>query len=125
MGMSAEQRLLARMGVDFEVLDSGCCGMAGAFGFERDHYEVSVKVGEHRLLPRVRAAGEGTLLIADGFSCRTQVEDLTGRTAIHTAEVIRMALEEGADRRLGAPREPSPSGPEPARPEPARGPQSE
>lgn len=115
MGISAEKRLLARMGVDFEVLDSGCCGMAGGFGFERDHYEVSVRVGEHRLAPRVRAAAEETLLIADGFSCRTQVEDLTGRTALHTAEVIGMALEEGADRRLEAQREPSPAGPEAAR----------
>jgi FAD/FMN-containing dehydrogenase/Fe-S oxidoreductase len=92
MGMSAEQRLYARLGLDFAVLDSGCCGMAGSFGFEQGHYEVSVQVGERRLLPAVREAAQDTLVIADGFSCRTQIEELTGRRALHTAQVVRQAI---------------------------------
>ena len=92
MGMGAEQALYERMGLDFELLDSGCCGMAGAFGFERGHHEISVRVGEHRLLPLVRATPPETILVADGFSCRTQIEDLADRGALHTAEVIAMAL---------------------------------
>ncbi len=91
MGMSAERRLLERPGLDPELLDSGCCGMAGAFGFERRHYHLSVAIGERRLLPRVRSAGPDELVIADGFSCRTQVSQLTGRRPLHTAEVLALA----------------------------------
>jgi Fe-S oxidoreductase len=97
IGMSAEQQLYERMGLDAELLDSGCCGMAGSFGFEADHYDISVKIGEHRLLPIVREAPADTLLIADGFSCKTQVEQLTSRRALHTAQVIKMALDHGPD----------------------------
>ena len=86
-----------RIGLDFEVLDSGCCGLAGSFGFEHDHYDISVKIGERRLLPAVRDAAEDTLLVADGFSCKTQIEQLTDRRALHTAQVIRMAMEHGAE----------------------------
>jgi Fe-S oxidoreductase len=97
IGMTAEARLLSKMGLDFEILDSGCCGMAGSFGFEADHYDVSIAVGERVLLPAVRRADADTLLIADGFSCRQQIEQTTGRKALHLAEVLRMALrEEGA-----------------------------
>jgi hypothetical protein len=92
--MTAEARLLSKMGLDFEILDSGCCGMAGSFGFEADHYDVSVAVGEQVLLPAVRKADADTLLIADGFSCRQQIEQTTGRKALHIAEVLRMALRE-------------------------------
>jgi Fe-S oxidoreductase len=92
MGMDADRELLARMGIDFEVLDSGCCGMAGAFGFEADHYEVSVACAERALLPAIRAASPDTLLLADGFSCREQISQLTGRRALHLAEVARGAL---------------------------------
>ena len=88
MGMSAEQELYGRMGLDFELLDSGCCGLAGSFGFEAEHYDLSVKIGEQRLLPKVRELPEETLVIADGFSCRTQIEQLTDRRAMHTAEVL-------------------------------------
>jgi Fe-S oxidoreductase len=91
VGMDADRELYERLGLDFEILDSGCCGMAGSFGFEAGHYDISVAIGEQRLLPTVRAADSGTLVIADGFSCRTQVEQLTGRRALHTAEVARMA----------------------------------
>ena len=94
------------MGLDFEVLDSGCCGLAGSFGFEREHDEISRQIGEHRLLPAVREAGEETLLIADGFSCKTQIEQLTERRALHTAQVIKMAMR--ARRRRREPARPAP-----------------
>jgi FAD/FMN-containing dehydrogenase/Fe-S oxidoreductase len=97
MGMSAEQQLYERMGLEAEMLDSGCCGMAGSFGFEASHYDISVKIGEHKLLPIVRDAPADTLLIADGFSCKTQVEQLTDRRALHTAQVIKMAMDHGPD----------------------------
>jgi Fe-S oxidoreductase len=75
-----------------EVVDSGCCGMAGSFGYEADHYETSVAMGERRLLPAVRSAPEGTLLVAPGFSCRHQIADGAGRQAYHPAQVLRAAL---------------------------------
>ncbi|HWG44513.1 MAG TPA: FAD-binding and (Fe-S)-binding domain-containing protein [Gemmataceae bacterium] len=94
IGFKNEQEILKKMGVDFEMPDPGCCGMAGSFGFEADHYDVSMKVGEQRLLPAVRKAGEQTLIIADGFSCHEQIEQGTGRKPLHLAEVIQMALKE-------------------------------
>jgi Fe-S oxidoreductase len=69
--------------------------MAGAFGFEAEHYDISVAVGERRLLPAVRQAPEEALIVADGFSCKTQVEQLTDRRALHTAQVLTMARESG------------------------------
>jgi FAD/FMN-containing dehydrogenase/Fe-S oxidoreductase len=92
MGMDAEETLLERMGLDFAMLDSGCCGMAGAFGFERGHYDVSVAAAERVLLPAIRAASPHTLIVADGFSCREQVRELSKRQALHTAEVVQLAL---------------------------------
>ncbi len=94
IGMKDETALLKKMGLDFELLDSGCCGMAGSFGFEKDHYDVSIKVGERVLLPRVRHADEDTLIIADGFSCREQIEQTTDRQAQHVAQLMQMALRE-------------------------------
>ncbi len=102
MGLDGERKLLERLGLDFEVLDSGCCGMAGSFGFERGHHDISVKIGERRLLPAVREAGDDTLVIADGFSCKTQIEELTDRRALHTAQVIKMAIEHGPEGVPGA-----------------------
>ena len=102
MDMDAEQELYERMGLEAELLDSGCCGMAGSFGFEAGHYDISVKIGEHKLLPIVRDAPPETLLIADGFSCKTQVEQLTDRRPLHTAQVIKMALDHGPDGVTGA-----------------------
>ena len=97
MGMSAEKELYERLGLDFELLDTGCCGLAGSFGFEREHDEISRQIAEQaRLLPAVREAGEETLLIADGFSCKTQIEQLSERRALHTAQVIAMALDHGS-----------------------------
>jgi Fe-S oxidoreductase len=94
LGFDAERSLLDRLGLDYTVLDSGCCGMAGAFGFEKgEHYDVSIACGERVLLPQVRAASADTLIIADGFSCREQIAQTTGRHAIHIAEVLKMALD--------------------------------
>lgn len=93
----SEEATLNALGVDFNFLDSGCCGMAGAFGFEKgEHYEVSIKAGERVLLPAVREADKDTLIIADGFSCREQIAQGTDRQALHLAQVIQMALHEGA-----------------------------
>jgi Fe-S oxidoreductase len=91
--MNADQELLRRMQVDFELLDSGCCGMAGGFGFEKgDHYDVSIKCGERVLLPRARATKQSELLITDGFSCHEQVLQQTGKKALHLAQVVEMAI---------------------------------
>jgi Fe-S oxidoreductase len=95
MGMSAEQELLEKMGLDFEVLDSGCCGLAGSFGFEAEHYDISMKVGERRLLPAAREADKDTLVVTDGFSCKTQIEHATDRRGMHVAQVIKMGLDHG------------------------------
>jgi Fe-S oxidoreductase len=95
MKLECDNELLEKVGLDFEVLDSGCCGMAGAFGFEKDHYDVSVACGERMLLPEVRRAAKDTLIIADGFSCREQIRQLTDRQALHTAQVLQMAVKEG------------------------------
>jgi hypothetical protein len=75
--MSDEEKLLSNLGLNFEMLDSGCCGLAGSFGFENDHYDISMKVGERRLLPAVRAAEKDALIVSDGFSCKTQIEHAT------------------------------------------------
>jgi len=92
MGMGAEEKVLQQLGVDYELLDAGCCGMAGAFGFEREHYEISIACGERALLPAVRAAERDTVVVANGFSCREQISQTTGRTAIHLAELIRLGV---------------------------------
>jgi FAD/FMN-containing dehydrogenase/Fe-S oxidoreductase len=91
-GMKNEQKLLARMGLDVELLDAGCCGLAGSFGYEEGHYDVSMKVGERVLLPKVREAARDTLVVTDGFSCREQIMQTTPRHAMHLAEVIQMAM---------------------------------
>ncbi len=94
MRLDHEEAILTKLGLDYQVLDSGCCGMAGAFGFERgEHYDISMKAGERVLLPAVRHAAKETLIIADGFSCREQIEQATDRRALHLAQVIEMALD--------------------------------
>jgi FAD/FMN-containing dehydrogenase/Fe-S oxidoreductase len=95
MKMDAEEQALKSMGLDVKLLDAGCCGMAGSFGFESEHYDVSTKVGERELLPAVRSASKDTLIIADGFSCRTQIAQATDRRALHLADVIEMAVRDG------------------------------
>jgi Fe-S oxidoreductase len=101
MKFGAEDAVMRKMGLDVEVPDSGCCGMAGAFGFEKENYETSMKVGERVLLPKVRAARRDTLVIADGFSCREQIAQSTNREALHLAEVLQMALREGPEGPAG------------------------
>jgi Fe-S oxidoreductase len=95
MKMGSVPELLKRLGLEFQILDTGCCGMAGAFGFEAEHYEISVRCGERMLLPTIRDARSAQLIIADGFSCCEQMEQLAGVHALHTAEVVVKALHEG------------------------------
>ena len=100
-----EVDLLKKAGVDCHVPDSGCCGMAGSFGYEADHYDVGLACGERVLLPAVRSLPEDELVITDGFSCREMILQETDRRALHFAQVLQMALREG------------PSGPPGPRPE--------
>jgi len=88
MKMGHAEALLRKAGADFQVLDSGCCGMAGPFGFEKDKFSVSQAIGERVLLPAVRKASEDTLIVTDGFSCREQIFQATGKRALHLAEVL-------------------------------------
>jgi hypothetical protein len=92
VGMNDEVKLLTAMGLDFDLLDSGCCGMAGSFGFDKDKYSVSKSIGELVLLPEVRAAQQDTLIVTNGYSCREQIEQCGDRKALHLAEVIQMAI---------------------------------
>ncbi len=93
MKMNDEESLLRRMGLDLQSLDSGCCGMAGPFGFEKEKFAVSQAVGERVLLPAVRSAAPDTLIVSDGFSCREQIEQATGRKPMHLAELLQLALQ--------------------------------
>jgi Fe-S oxidoreductase len=95
MRLDADRRLYEKLGLDAEVLQSGCCGMAGSFGYEAgEKYDVSMRCAEDALLPKVRETGENALLLADGFSCRHQIEHGAGRTPLHLAEAIQLALHE-------------------------------
>jgi FAD/FMN-containing dehydrogenase/Fe-S oxidoreductase len=93
VGMQPTRDLLGRVeGLDFEILDSGCCGMAGSFGYDRRHYEVSRAAGERVLFPAVRSAEAADLVVAPGYSCRTQIADFCdGRHSMHTAELLALA----------------------------------
>jgi Fe-S oxidoreductase len=88
----ADAKVLSGLGLDVNVLDSGCCGMAGSFGFEAEHYEVSMKCAERVLLPAVREAADDDLVITDGFSCREQIFQATGRRPLHLAQVLQRAF---------------------------------
>jgi Fe-S oxidoreductase len=104
--VDCDRAVLDRVGLEYEVLDAGCCGLAGSFGYEAgEHYDVSVAAGERVLLPAVRAAEPHTLLVTDGFSCRSQVEHGSDRSTLHLAQVVQMALRDG------------PNGPSTRRPE--------
>jgi FAD/FMN-containing dehydrogenase/Fe-S oxidoreductase len=93
VGTGAMLRLLGRIpGVEVIDLDAGCCGMAGSFGYEAEHYDISRLVGEQRLLPTVRLAGADAVVVAPGFSCRLQIQHFTGRQAVHPAEMLRSCL---------------------------------
>ncbi|MEU4686437.1 FAD-binding and (Fe-S)-binding domain-containing protein [Streptomyces xinghaiensis] len=96
-GVNPEQELLEKMGLEVRSLQGGCCGLAGSWGFESGKYQISLDCGEQALLPAVREADDDCLVVADGFSCKTQIEDAgTGRRALHIAEVMKLAREKGA-----------------------------
>jgi len=98
MKMTDEESLLRKMGVNVESIDAGCCGMAGPFGFVADTFAVAQAIGERVLLPAVRRASSETLIVSDGFSCREQIMQSTGRRALHLAEVIQLAFSGGESR---------------------------
>ncbi len=100
--MNAEEAVLSRMELEYQIPSQGCCGMAGSFGFEDDKYEVSIAIGELELLPAVRRAPPDWLVIANGFSCREQIRQETDRHALHLAEILQMALHEGPSGTVGA-----------------------
>jgi FAD/FMN-containing dehydrogenase/Fe-S oxidoreductase len=94
VGMELTLRLLRRIpGAEVIDLDAGCCGMAGSFGYEKEHYEISRLVGEQRLFPALRQAGEDTVIVAPGFSCRLQIQHFTGRTALHPAQLLHSLID--------------------------------
>jgi FAD/FMN-containing dehydrogenase/Fe-S oxidoreductase len=106
-GIDPELELLEKMGVEVETLQAGCCGLAGSWGFEAGHHDVSMQCGELGLLPKVRELDPETIVVADGFSCKTQIEEgNTGRRALHVAQVLKLAREHG---------ESGPEGPHPER----------
>src|SRR5581483_3527011 len=90
-----EKSVLGKLGLQYDLLTSGCCGMAGSFGFENEKYDVSVQIGERVLLPAVRKADSSTVIIADGFSCREQISQESNRQGLHLAEVIQIAKNQG------------------------------
>jgi hypothetical protein len=92
VGTRADVALLQAAGIETAAPDTGCCGMAGAFGFREETYAASVKIGNLSVLPKVKAAEAQTLIVADGFSCREQIEGLSGRGTLHLAEVLDRAL---------------------------------
>jgi FAD/FMN-containing dehydrogenase/Fe-S oxidoreductase len=99
MKLDAENKMLKRLALDVETPESGCCGMSGAFGFEKgEHYDVSIKCGERNLLPAVRKADSEKLIIASGFSCHEQIVQQTDRQPLHIAEILHLAMTEGTPR---------------------------
>jgi Fe-S oxidoreductase len=91
IGLDAEKKLFEAMGAKAEIVDDGCCGMAGSFGFEEHKYDLSMKVYDHRLGPRLRSLPAQQLVLADGFSCKTQIEQATGRRPLHLAQLLQKA----------------------------------
>jgi FAD/FMN-containing dehydrogenase/Fe-S oxidoreductase len=94
----AELRVLARTGAVVEASGAGCCGLAGSWGFEKEKYDVSMAIGEQALFPAVRGRSAGTVVLADGFSCRTQIADGTGVEAVHLAQLLRSGNPGAAER---------------------------
>jgi Fe-S oxidoreductase len=95
VGTDPTKKALASAGCSVEEVDSGCCGMAGSFGYEAEHYDISLQMAERRLLPAVRAASQDTVIVAPGFSCRHQIADGTARHALHPAQVLQQSLRNG------------------------------
>ncbi len=96
-GMDGELQLLEQMGLQIENVKAGCCGLAGSWGFEEGHHELSMQIAEEGLLPKVRDAAPHTVIVADGFSCKTQIEEGSSRKALHVAEVLNLARRHGPD----------------------------
>ena len=91
IGLDGLRRVMTETGLDYSIPEAGCCGMAGSFGFEAPHYKVAMACGERALLPAVRQASDQTLIVANGFSCREQIRQSTGREALHIAEIVDRA----------------------------------
>ena len=102
VGTAPSIAVLKAAGFEVSEVDSGCCGMAGSFGFEKEHYDLSVTIGNRRLAPAVKSAGEDVEIVAPGISCRQQIEHLTGRRAKHPAELLWETLAPTLDDRLTA-----------------------
>ncbi|AFT90218.1 FAD-binding and (Fe-S)-binding domain-containing protein [Paraburkholderia phenoliruptrix] len=92
-GMKGETMLLDKLGVTWKLLDAGCCGMAGSFGFDAGHYDLSMKIAEDGLLPLVRKVPSNAFIVTNGFSCREQIEQGAGKTPLHIAQLALKALE--------------------------------
>jgi len=88
VGTAATVAMLKAAGYEVSEVDSGCCGMAGSFGFEKEHYDLSIKIGSRRLAPAVKAAGDDVEIVAPGISCRQQIDHLASRKAKHPAELL-------------------------------------
>ncbi|MGP4022579.1 FAD-binding and (Fe-S)-binding domain-containing protein [Actinomadura sp. 3N407] len=103
-GMDPEKKLLEQMGLDTESLKGGCCGLAGSWGFESGKYDISMDCGEQALLPAVREAEDTTSIVANGFSCRTQIEHAkTGRRALHVAQLMQLVRDQNGRLPPGRP----------------------
>jgi len=95
MGLEDDRHVLASAGLELDRVEVACCGMAGSFGYEREKYGLSMAIGERGILPAVREAPDDTLILADGFSCRSQIAHGTGRRALHLAEALQLAMNGG------------------------------
>lgn len=107
-GTKGEAALLDKMGARWKLLDSGCCGMAGSFGFHPDHAELSMRIGESALFPALRAAAPNTVVLTNGFSCREQIRHGVGSPVVHIAELLQRAIREHAADNAGVQREADP-----------------
>jgi Fe-S oxidoreductase len=101
-GFDPEQQLLEAAGARVETPDTGCCGMAGGWGYEAAHYDVSKACAERALLPAIRASAPGTTVVASGFSCRSQIAQLGGGHAVHLAELLSRSLVSAATARVAS-----------------------
>jgi FAD/FMN-containing dehydrogenase/Fe-S oxidoreductase len=105
-GMDPEEQLLERMGLEVEQANGGCCGLAGSWGFEEGKHDISMQCGEQGLLPAVRAADGETIVVANGFSCKTQLaQSGSDRRALHVAQVMKLAREHGPEGHTDGPPE--------------------
>jgi len=99
-GLDSEKKMLEKMGIEATIMDSGCCGLAGSFGFEADKYNLSMRIAHRAMVPKIKESSPGTLIVANGFSCYTQIADTTSREPVHLAEVIQMGLDKRAAQQV-------------------------